>query len=123
MPGDEVITVAAGFPTTVNPILQNRLVPVFVDITMPTYEIDASQLEAARGPQTRAVMIAHTLGNVFNLDAVTAFVRKHDLWLIEDCCDALGSTWHGKQVGHLETSRPSASIRHTTSPLEKAERW
>ena len=98
-PGDEVITVAAGFPTTVNPILQNRLVPVFVDVTLPTYEIDASQLEAARSEKTRAVVIAHTLGNVFDLDAVTAFVRKHNLWLIEDCCDALGSTWKGRHVG------------------------
>jgi CDP-6-deoxy-D-xylo-4-hexulose-3-dehydrase len=98
-PGDEVITVAAGFPTTVNPILQNRLVPVFVDVTLPTYEIDSSQLEAARSEKTRAVIIAHTLGNVFDLDAVTAFVRKHDLWLIEDCCDALGSTWKGRPVG------------------------
>jgi CDP-6-deoxy-D-xylo-4-hexulose-3-dehydrase len=98
-PGDEVITVAAGFPTTINPILQNRLVPVFVDVVLPTYEIDVSQLEAARSEKTRAVVIAHTLGNVFNLDAVTAFVKKHNLWLIEDCCDALGSTWKGRQVG------------------------
>jgi CDP-6-deoxy-D-xylo-4-hexulose-3-dehydrase len=98
-PGDEVITVAAGFPTTVNPILQNRLVPVFVDVALPTYEIDASQLEAARSEKTRAVVIAHTLGNVFDLDAVTAFVRKHNLWLIEDCCDALGSTWKGRHIG------------------------
>jgi CDP-6-deoxy-D-xylo-4-hexulose-3-dehydrase len=98
-PGDEVITVAAGFPTTVNPIIQNRLVPVFVDVTLPTYEIDVTQLEAARGERTRAVMIAHTLGNVFDLDAVSAFARKHDLWLIEDCCDALGSTWKGRHVG------------------------
>ncbi len=98
-PGDEVITVAAGFPTTVNPILQNRLVPVFVDVTLPTYEIDVSQLEAARSEKTKAVMIAHTLGNVFDLDAVTDFVRRHGLWLIEDCCDALGSTWKGRRVG------------------------
>ena len=98
-PGDEVITVAAGFPTTVNPIFQNRLVPVFVDVTVPTYEIDVNQLEAARSEKTRAVMIAHTLGNVFDLDAVTAFARKYDLWLIEDCCDALGSTWNGRKVG------------------------
>jgi len=98
-PGDEVITVASGFPTTVNPILQNRLVPVFVDVMLPTYEIDAGQLEAARSEKTRAVVIAHTLGNVFDLDAVTAFVRKYNLWLIEDCCDALGSTWKGRQVG------------------------
>lgn len=98
-PGDEVITVAAAFPTTVNPILQNRLVPVFVDVTIPGYEIDVSQLEAARSEKTRAVMIAHTLGNVFDLDAVTAFVKKHNLWLIEDCCDALGSAWKGRKVG------------------------
>ena len=98
-PGDEVITVAAGFPTTVNPILQNQLVPVFVDVTVPTYEIDVSQLEAARSEKTKAIIIAHTLGNVFDLDAVTAFAKKHDLWLIEDCCDALGSTWKGRRVG------------------------
>ncbi|HEY1580727.1 MAG TPA: lipopolysaccharide biosynthesis protein RfbH [Terracidiphilus sp.] len=98
-PGDEVITVAAGFPTTVNPIIQNGLVPVFLDVTLPSYEIDVTQLEAAVGPKTRAVMIAHTLGNVFDLDAVTAFAKKHDLWLIEDCCDALGSTWKGRHVG------------------------
>ena len=98
-PGDEVITVAAGFPTTVNPILQNRLVPVFVDVTLPTYEIDVTRLEEAFSEKTRAVMIAHTLGNVFDLDAVTAFCRKHTLWLIEDCCDALGSTYKGHKVG------------------------
>jgi len=98
-PGDEVITVAAGFPTTVNPIIQNRLVPVFVDVTLPTYELDVSQLEAARSEKTRAIMVAHTLGNTFDLDAVVAFARKHDLWLIEDCCDALGSTWKGRNVG------------------------
>ncbi|HUX28658.1 MAG TPA: lipopolysaccharide biosynthesis protein RfbH [Terracidiphilus sp.] len=105
-PGDEVITVAAGFPTTVNPILQNRLVPVFVDVTLPSYEIDVAQLEAARSSKTRAVMVAHTLGNVFDLDAVMDFVRMHDLWLIEDCCDALGSTWKGRNVGtfgHIAT--------------------
>jgi CDP-6-deoxy-D-xylo-4-hexulose-3-dehydrase len=98
-PGDEVITVAAGFPTTVNPIFQNRLIPVFIDVTLPTYEIDITQLEAAYSPRTRAVMIAHTLGNVFDLGAVSAFCRKHNLWLIEDCCDALGSTWKGQKVG------------------------
>jgi len=98
-PGDEVITVAAGFPTTLNPIIQNRLVPVFVDITLPTYEIDVTQLEAARSDKTKAIMIAHTLGNVFDLDAVIAFAQKHGLWLIEDCCDALGSTWKGRKVG------------------------
>ena len=98
-PGDEVITVAAGFPTTVNPILQNRLVPVFLDVSLPTYEVDVTQLEAARGEKTRAVMIAHTLGNVFDLDAITAFCKKYNLWLVEDCCDALGSTWKGQKVG------------------------
>src|ERR1700728_3262532 len=98
-PGDEVITVAAGFPTTVNPILQNRLVPVFVDVVLPTYEIDVTKLEEARSEKTKAVMIAHTLGNVFNLDAITAFCRKYNLWLVEDCCDALGSTYKGRKVG------------------------
>ena len=98
-PGDEVITVAAGFPTTVNPILQNRLVPVFLDVTLPTYEIDVTQLEAAYSAKTKAVMIAHTLGNVFDLDAVTAFCKKYNLWLVEDCCDALGSTYKGQKVG------------------------
>jgi len=98
-PGDEVITVAAGFPTTVNPILQNRLVPVFLDVTLPTYEIDVTRLEEARSERTKAVMIAHTLGNVFNLDAITAFCKKYNLWLVEDCCDALGSTYKGQKVG------------------------
>ena len=98
-PGDEVITVAAGFPTTVNPILQNRLVPVFLDVTLPTYEIDVSQLEEAYSSKVKAVMIAHTLGNVFNLDAITDFCRKYNLWLVEDCCDALGSTYKGRMVG------------------------
>jgi CDP-6-deoxy-D-xylo-4-hexulose-3-dehydrase len=98
-PGDEVITVAAGFPTTVNPIFQNGLVPVFVDVTLPTCEIDVTQLEAAHSPRTRAVMVAHTLGNVFDLGAVSAFCRKHNLWLIEDCCDALGSTWKDQMAG------------------------
>lgn len=98
-PGDEVITVAAGFPTTLNPIIQNRLVPVFVDVKIPTYDIDASQLEAARSDRTRAIMLAHTLGNPFDLGAVTEFAKKHNLWLIEDCCDALGSKYRGQQVG------------------------
>ena len=98
-PGDEVITLAAGFPTTVNPIVQNRLVPVFVDIEVPTYNADVTQLEAALSHRTRAVMIAHTLGNPFNVDAVCDFVRKHNLWLIEDCCDALGSTYRNRKAG------------------------
>jgi CDP-4-dehydro-6-deoxyglucose reductase, E1 len=98
-PGDEVITVAAGFPTTVNPIFQNRLVPVFIDVTLPTYEIDVTKLEDARSEKTKAVMVAHTLGNVFDLDAVVAFCKKYNLWLVEDCCDALGSTYNGQKVG------------------------
>lgn len=98
-PGDEVITVAAGFPTTVNPIIQNRLTPVFVDVTIPTYNVDASQLEAALSERTRAVMLAHTLGNPFDLDAVVDFTRRHNLWLIEDCCDAVGATYRGQKVG------------------------
>jgi CDP-6-deoxy-D-xylo-4-hexulose-3-dehydrase len=98
-PGDEVITVAAGFPTTVNPIIQNGLVPVFLDVKLPEYNIDVAQLEAAHSERTRAIMLAHTLGNPFDLDAVTAFAKKHDLWLIEDCCDALGSTYRGRRVG------------------------
>jgi CDP-6-deoxy-D-xylo-4-hexulose-3-dehydrase len=97
--GDEVITVAAGFPTTVNPTIQNGLVPVFVDVHVPTYNIDVTQLEAALSDRSRAVMIAHTLGNPFDLAAVTAFCEKHDLWLVEDCCDAVGSTYDGRQVG------------------------
>ena len=97
--GDEVITVAAGFPTTVNPILQNGLVPVFVDITLPTYNIDVTQLDAARSERTRAIILAHTLGNPYNLAAVTEFARRHQLWLIEDCCDAVGATYQGRNVG------------------------
>jgi CDP-4-dehydro-6-deoxyglucose reductase, E1 len=98
-PGDEVITLAAGFPTTVNPILQNGLVPVFVDVSLPTFNVDVSYLETALSERTRAVFFAHTLGNPFDLDAVTAFAKKHGLWLIEDCCDALGSTYRGEKVG------------------------
>ncbi len=99
VPGDEVITVAAGFPTTVNPIIQNGLVPVFVDVTLPSYNIEVAALDGALSARTRAVMVAHTLGNPFDLDAVTAFCGKHDLYLIEDCCDALGSTWRDRHVG------------------------
>ena len=98
-PGDEVITVAAGFPTTVNPIFQNKLVPVFIDVTLPTYEVDVTMLEAARSEKTKAVMIAHTLGTVFDLDTVVAVCKKYNLWLVEDCCDALGSTYKGQKVG------------------------
>ena len=98
-PGDEVIGVAAGFPTTVNPILQFGAVPVFVDVDLATHNIDASKIEAAISPQTKAIMLAHSLGNPFNLDVVTQLCRKYDLWLIEDCCDALGATYNGRMVG------------------------
>lgn len=98
-PGDEVITVAAGFPTTVNPIFQNGLVPVFIDIEIPTYNVDVTQLEPALSDRTKAVMLAHTLGNPFNLEFVTDFCKRHKLWLIEDCCDALGSKYNGQSVG------------------------
>ncbi len=98
-PGDEVITLAAGFPTTVNPIVQHNLVPVFIDVTVPTYNVDATQLEAALSPRTRALFLAHTLGNPFDLDAVKAFAARHDLWLIEDICDAVGATYRGRKVG------------------------
>lgn len=97
--GDEVITVAAGFPTTVNPIIQNNLVPVFVDIELGTYNIDVTALRNAVTDRTRAIMIAHTLGNPFNVDAVMEIVRQHNLWLIEDNCDALGATYNGKNTG------------------------
>ncbi|MBN8581989.1 MAG: lipopolysaccharide biosynthesis protein RfbH [Anaerolineae bacterium] len=98
-PGDEVITVAAGFPTTVNPIIQNNLVPVFIDVHIPTYNVDINQLEAALSEKTRAVMLAHTLGNPFNLSVVAEFAKEHNLWLIEDCCDAVGATYQKKNVG------------------------
>jgi CDP-6-deoxy-D-xylo-4-hexulose-3-dehydrase len=98
-PGDEVITVAGGFPTTVNPIIQNGLVPVFLDLQIPTYNIDTRHLEEAYSERTKAVMIAHTLGNPFDLAAVTAFAERHNLWLIEDCCDAVGATYNGQRVG------------------------
>ena len=98
-PGDEVITVAAGFPTTVNPIIQNGLVPVFLDIELGTYNVDVRYLEEAVGPRTRVIMLAHTLGNPFNVDAVLEVVRRHNLWLIEDNCDALGSTYKGQLTG------------------------
>ena len=97
--GDEVITVAAGFPTTIAPIVQYGAVPVFVDVELGTANIDASQLEAAWSPRSKAVMLAHTLGNPFNIKAVKAFCDSHDLWLVEDNCDALGSTYDGRFTG------------------------
>jgi CDP-6-deoxy-D-xylo-4-hexulose-3-dehydrase len=98
-PGDEVITAAAGFPTTVNPIIQNRLVPVFLDVELGTYNVDVRYLEEAVGPRTQAIMLAHTLGNPFGLEAVLDVARRHNLWVIEDNCDALGSTYKGKLTG------------------------
>ena len=97
--GDEVIGVAAGFPTTVNPILQFGAVPVFVDVDRLTHNVDACKIEAAIGPKTKAIMLAHSLGNPFNLDVVTALCKKYNLWLVEDCCDALGTTYRGQMVG------------------------
>lgn len=98
-PGDEVITAAAGFPTTVNPIVQAGCVPVFVDSELQTYNADLSQFERALSPKTRAVIIAHTLGNPYDPEAVRDFCRNHNLWMIEDTCDAVGATWNGQQVG------------------------
>ncbi len=97
--GDEVITLAAGFPTTINAIFQNGCVPVFVDIDLETYDVNVTKLEKAYSEKTRAVMIAHTLGNPFNIKAVKEFCDKHNLWLIEDNCDALGSKYDGKYTG------------------------
>ncbi len=105
--GDEVITTAVGFPTTVNPIVQINCVPVFVDVDLPTYNIDVTQLEAACSQRTKAVVLAHALGNPFDLDVVAEFCKKHNLWLIEDCCDAVGSIYRDKMAGtfgHLATT-------------------
>lgn len=98
-PGDEMITVATGFPTTVNPALQYGIVPVFVDTDIPTYNIKADMIEAAVTDRTRVIMAAHTLGNPFALDEVMRVARKYNLWVVEDCCDALGATYNGQQVG------------------------
>ncbi len=105
--GDEVITVATGFPTTTNPIIQNNLTPVFVDANLEDYSIDVKKLEKAMSSKVKAIMLAHTLGNPFNLDLVTKFTKKYNLWLIEDCCDAIGSTYNGEMVGtfgHIATA-------------------
>ena len=98
-PGDEIISVAAGFPTTVNPIFQNGAIPVFVDVKLPTYNIDENLIEQAITEKTKGIMIAHTLGNPFNLDKVTKICKKNNLWLVEDNCDALGSKYNGKFTG------------------------
>lgn len=127
-PGDEVITLAAGFPTTVNPIIQNGCIPVFVDIERDTYNIDVNELEKALSKKTKAVMIAHTLGNPFNVKAVGNFCKKNKLWLIEDNCDALGSKYNGKYTGtfgdlatlsfypahHITTAEGGAVITNNT---------
>jgi CDP-6-deoxy-D-xylo-4-hexulose-3-dehydrase len=131
-PGDEVITAAAGFPTTVNPIIQNRLVPVFVDSEIPTYNADPDAIEAAVGPRTKAIMLAHTLGNPFDLDRVKAIAERHGLWLVEDTCDAVGSTWRGRKVGafgdvatvsfypaHHMTMGEGGAILTNSPPLKK----
>lgn len=97
--GDEVITVAAGFPTTINPLIQFGCVPVFVDVDIPTYNIDTAKIEAAITPKTKAIMIAHALGNPFNLDRVMEIAKKYKLWLIEDDCDSLGATYNGQKTG------------------------
>lgn len=109
--GDEVITVAAGFPTTITPAIQHGAVPVFIDVTVPAYNIDVNELEKALSPKTKAVMIAHTLGNPFNLKAVKEFCDKHNLWLVEDNCDALGTEYYidgewkkSGTIGHIGTS-------------------
>ncbi len=99
LPGDEVITAAAGFPTTVNPIVQMGAIPVFIDSELDTYNADLDQLEAALSPKTKAVILAHTLGNPYDAQRVHDFCRKHKLWFIEDCCDAVGARWNGAQVG------------------------
>jgi CDP-6-deoxy-D-xylo-4-hexulose-3-dehydrase len=98
-PGDEVITCATGFPTTLNPILQIGAVPVFLDVDVPTYNIDVTHLEAALSSRTKAVVLAHTLGNPFDLATIAAFCADHDLWLVEDCCDAVGARYAGRPVG------------------------
>lgn len=105
-PGDEVITVATSFPTTVNPIIQNKLVPVFVDVDLGYYNANVEEIKKAISPKTRAIFLAHTLGNPFDLDAIAAICKEHDLWLIEDNCDALGSLYNGKYTGtfgHIAT--------------------
>ncbi len=99
LPGDEIITVAAGFPTTVNPLIQYGCIPVFVDVDIPTYNIKAEKIEAAITPKTKAIMIAHTLGNPFNLEIVMSIAKKYNLWVVEDDCDSLGATYNGKNTG------------------------
>ena len=99
--GDEVISVAAGFPTTINPIIQHGLIPVFVDCEIGTYNIDADKIQEAISDKTKAIFLAHTLGNSYDLDKITAICEKYNLWLIEDSCDALGGEFKGKKLGTI----------------------
>ena len=99
--GDEVIAVAAGFPTTVNPIIQNGMIPVFVDCEVGTYNIDVNKIEEAISPKTKAIFLAHTLGNMYDMDKIMDLAQKHNLWVIEDSCDALGAKWKGKYAGTI----------------------
>ena len=122
-PGDEVITVSAGFPTTVTPIINYGAIPVFVDITIPQYNIDVTQLESALSEKTKAVMIAHTLGNPFDLKAVKEFCDKNNLWLIEDNCDALGSKYTIDGVEKSAISEQAVSTRHTISLWAKVAQF
>ena len=112
LPGDEVITVAAGFPTTINPIIQNGLIPVFVDVDIPTYNAKVEEIEAAISQKTRAIFLAHTLGNPFDIDSVLALCQKHNLWLIEDNCDALGSTYNPKPKTQNPKPKYTGSFGH-----------
>ncbi|MEB3245735.1 MAG: lipopolysaccharide biosynthesis protein RfbH [Vampirovibrionales bacterium] len=119
-PGDEVITCGLGFPTTVNPIIQAGAVPVFIDATLPTYNLDVSQLEAALSPKTKAVMLAHTLGNPFDAVTIRAFCDKHQLWLIEDCCDAVGAGFQDKKSSQaINSDAPEASAEESVSLYKK----
>ena len=120
-PGDEIITCATGFPTTVNPALQYGLMPVFVDVDIPTYNIRPEMIEAAVSDKTRAIMVAHTLGNPFDLATVMDVAKRHNLWVVEDCCDALGATlrWAGWSERSAMSAR-SAFIRRITSPWARA---
>src|SRR5450759_930334 len=120
-PGDEVISVAAGFPATVTPIIQYGLIPVFVDVEIPTYNIDTDMMHGAITPKTRCIFIAHTLGNPFNIDAVMQLAKEHDLWVIEDNCDAFGSEYRGKKDWFVCTSFYNLLL--SCSPYHNRRRW
>jgi CDP-4-dehydro-6-deoxyglucose reductase, E1 len=120
-PGDEVITVAAGFPTTVNPMIQYGAVPVFLDVDIPTYNIKAELIESAITPKTKAIMIAHSLGNPFNLDVVMEVAKRHNLWVVEDDCDSLGATYRGQKTGTFGVWQRFHFIQPITLRWAKAE--